>query len=439
MVGPCPAVRQFSMSISRCIDCLKPSLALIIALIFGCIPSVEASTHELSIDDAVDQALTSDPEIRMFGLQADAQERLKAAAKHLPEPSLRTAILNLPVDSFALKREPMTQALIGVRQTIPAIGSRTATSMNHDHLSRAFNHRTSLQTKNITLATRVAWLEAHYQRHAVNLTSRALGLLESLSDVIRARYASGDELQLAVLAAELELSRLQSRLIDTKRLEAQTLDELQRLLGSTNRVSIGYKLPNWDFTPTRKNVHDTLKMHPRVQTADSLISAESAITQLHETALKPEWHIDLSYGIRDGADLAGNARSDFASATVSFSLPFVAKQKHSLRLLAAQAKEDSARHSKSKILRDMTAEIAVGYSEWDRLTERLKLLTETIVAQSHNHAQAALKAYQNKEGSFTDVLLSYVNEVDVKLEQHRVKIDRLKAWAVIDSLNGSTK
>ena len=421
------------------IGCLARLVGPVVTLIIGCFASAELRSQGLTIEAAVGQTLTTDPEIHALRLMADAQTNLQDAAKQLPEPSLRTGVLNLPVDSFALNREPMTQVLIGVRQTIPAIGSRSASSMNHEHLSTAFHYQSLSQVKKSTLAARVTWLEAHYQRHAIDLTSSSLELLESLSDVVRARYASGDELQLAVLSAELELSRLQNRLIDTKRREDQTLDELQRLLGSTSNVSIGYSLPNWDVVPERNSVQESLETHPRVQAAGADIAAESAMTQLHESALKPEWHIDLSYGIRDGANLNGDPRSDFTSATLSFSLPLVAKQKLDLRVLAAKARENSARQVKSKIVRDMTAEIAVAYSDWNRLSERLRLLNQTIVTQSRNHAQAALKAYQNKEGSFTDVLLSYMNEVDVQLDQHRVKIDRLKAWATIDSLNGSTK
>ena len=426
------------MNVGRSVEFLVRSVIPLLALGIGSFALANTNILVLSMDEAVGYALTSDPEIHGLQAQADAQSNLKEAAKQLPEPTVRTGFVNVPRDSFALNREPMTQTLIGVRQSIPAIGSRSAASMNHEHLAEAFTHQTDLQKKNTTLATRVAWLEAHYQRHAVELTSQALKLLHSLSDVVRARYAAGDELQLAVLAADLELSRLRSRLIDTKRREVQTLDELQRLLGVEDSVSIGYELPNWVVVPEHESVHDASRTHPRVQAADSVIEAESAMTQFYETALKPAWHIDLSYGRRNGTNLSGDSRSDFSSAMLSFSLPLVSKRKHSLRLHASHANEDRARHSKSKILRDMTTEIDIAYSEWDRLSERLKLLDETIIGQSHSHAQAALKAYQNKEGSFTDVLLSYLNEVDVRLEQHRVKIDRLKAWATIDSVNGST-
>lgn len=427
------------MNIARNVAYLARIVGSVIALICGSYSLADIASENVSIEDVVSQALTTEPAIHSLDLKASAQENLKEAAKRLPDPMVRAGILNIPLDSFALNREPMTQTLIGVRQTIPAIGSRIASSMKHGHLSQVLIHQKSLQMKNTTLAARAAWLEAHYQRHAVDLTAQASQLLESFADVVRARYAAGDELQLAVLAAELELSRLQSRLIDTKRSERQTLYELQRLVGVEHALSIALDLPKWDVVPPRADLQESLELHPRIQAADSLIAAESATRQLYETALKPEWHIDLSYGVRNGENLDGNPRSDFASATVSFSIPFVEKRKHQLRLVAAHSNEDSARFVKNMLMRDMSTEIDVAYSEWDRLTERLNLLNDTIVTQSHNHAQAALKAYQNKEGSFTDVLLSYVGEVDSILEQHRVKIDRLKMWATIDSLNGSTK
>ncbi len=439
MVSETALFRRMGTILVRYAGRVIRAIATLLSITIGCLAVAERSAQHVSIDDAVEYALTNEPAILSLGRQVYAQTNLQEAAKRLPDPTVRTGILNVPIDSFALNSEPMTQTLIGVRQTIPAIGSRLASSMKHGHLSEAFDHQRSLQKKTTTLATRVAWLEAHYQRRAVELTTQALQLLESFANVVRARYAAGDELQLAVLAAELELNRLQSRLIDTKRHKDQTLYELRRLIGVTDELSVGFELPIWDVAPSREHITQALEVHPRIQAANAFIAAESAMTQLQETALKPEWHLDLSYGIRDGINLDGSSRSDFASATLSFSLPFVEKRKHNLRLLAAHANEDSARYSKRIVLRDMFSEIDVAYSEWTRLTERLSLLDDTIIAQTHNHAQAALKAYQNKEGSFTDVLLSYVNEVDSKLEQHRVKVDRLKVWATIDSLNGSSE
>lgn len=439
MVSESAYFQRTDTNVVHCVNDVIRTIAALFLFASGCFAVAKGNALHVSIDDAVEYALTNEPEIHSLGLQVEAQANLQEAATRLPDPTVRTGILNVPIDSFALNSEPMTQTLVGVRQTIPAIGSRIALSMKHGHLSEAFAHRRTLQRKTTTLATRIAWLEAHYQRHAVGLTTQALQLLESFVNVVRARYAAGDELQLAVLAAELELNRLQSRLIDTNRQREQSVYELQRLIGVADELSVGIELPNWNVAPTRELVTQSIKAHPRIQAANALIAAESAMTQLQETALKPEWHLDLSYGIRDGTNLDGSSRSDFASATLSFSLPIVEKRKHNLRLLSAQASVDSARSSKTVVLRDMLSEIDVSYSEWARLTERLTLLDETIIAQSHNHAQAALKAYQNKEGSFTDVLLSYVNEVDLKLEQHRVKIDRLKVWATIDSLNGSSK
>lgn len=411
----------------------------VLFLCIGCFATAESSVQDLSIERAVNQALADEPQIRAYQLQADAHDKLKEAAKQLPGPTVRTGLLNVPLDGFALNAEPMTQTLVGVRQTIPPIGARSAMSLNHEQLREAFSHRASLVSKNAKFDTRSTWLEAHYLRHEIDLTSQAIKLLENLADVVRARYATGDELQYSVIAAELELNRLKSRLIDTQRREFKILAQLQRLTGISQPVAISQELPPWRAIPSRQRVVDALSEHPRVQVADATIVAESAKVLLNQAAFKPEWHIDLSYGKRAGVDFNGDARSDFTSATLSFSLPIAVKRRQELRLSAAYANEDAARQTKIEVLRDMAADIAIAFSEWKRLTERIELLNDAIVPQSHNHAQAALNAYQNKEGSFTDVLLSYVNEVDANLEHHRVRVDRLKSWAQIDALNGSTE
>lgn len=437
MVRECPSRR--SRRITRDANRQRRLAYCTLILGFGCFTYAEYSVHELTIEGAVEQTLFADPQITAYRLQADAQDKRKEAATQLPNPTIRTGFLNVPLDDLALNIEPMSQTLIGIRQMIPPKGARSAMSSNHAQLSNAFNHRASLSAKNAILDTRRTWLEAHYLRQEIELTSQALLLLENLTNVVRARYATGDELQLAVIAADLELNRLKNRLIDTQRREFETLSQLQRLTGIEQQVAITGRLPDWSSVPTQEQVLVALTLHPRVQIIDSIIAAENAEVQLSESAFRPEWHIDLSYGIRDGVDQRGDSRSDFASATISFSLPIANKRQHDLRLKAAQADEDTARQSRLDVLRDMRSEIHVAYSDWRRLSERIELLDKAIVPQTQNHAQAALKAYQNKEGSFADVLLSYVGEVDTKLEQHRAQVDRLKSWAVIDSLNGSTE
>ena len=408
-------------------------------LALGCFAAAESNVHELTIGKAVEQAVLNEPRINAYLLNADAQDMLTRAASMLPTPTIRTGFLNVPVDSLTFEADPMTQTLIGVRQMIPPRGTRAAMSAKHDQLRQSFAHRASFAAKEAKLNTRMTWLEAHYLHQEITLTSQALLLLQNLSDVVRARYATGDELQPAVIAADLELNRLKSRLIDTRRREFETLARLQRLTGRVQEFTIDEKLPQWRNIPEVEHVIAVLLVHPRVRIVDSLIAVENAEVQLSESEYRPEWHIDLSYSVRDGIGSSGDSRSDFASASISFSLPIAAKPRNDLMLQAAQANADAAQQMRLEVLRDMRSEISIAYSDWNRLSERSKLLNEAILPQSQNHAQAALKAYQNKEGSFADVLLSYVNEVDTKLELHRVSVDRLKSWAVIDSLNGSTK
>ena len=402
----------------------------------ACLASPLQQLMPLSLESAVEIAASRNPNTEAYAARATAFKHSAEAAMQLPAPTMRTGFMNVPMDSLALNAEPMTQSILGVRQAIPPRGVRAAQRLHQMEQAQAMEHLVAAELKQTIYDIRVAWLSVQAYQHELELTSSARELLISLKQIVRARYAAGDELQLAVLAAELEENRLQNRLLDTHRLERNAMAELQRLLDISEDLTIDHILPQWDEVPEHRKVGSALEQHPRMQAARALIAAETAVVELMLTQFNPAWQVDLSYGLRSGDHLNGQARSDFASATVSVSLPWFAKEQNQRRVDAARAKEEAALQTSQALLRDMRAELNKAYEDWHALSERLVLLVDTIVPQTQSHAQATLQAYQNKEGSYADVLLSYVDEVDTGLEMHQLKVDRLKAWAKIDALNG---
>lgn len=408
-------------------------------LSLGVVAVADSSSLVLTLEDAVALALADDPGAEIFKARATSYRHDQVAATKLPEPVLRTGMLNVPVDGFALNVEPMTQGVVGVRQVIPPRGVRKAQSLSHEHQAQAMQWLAEANLKETRYATRTAWLNAYLYQHAIVLTTESRELLASLTQIVRARYAAGDELQLAVLAAELERNRLENRLLDMQRLERNALADLASLIGATGAISISADLPEWHTVPSDTTVRTALQSHPRISAAVALVDAEAAQVEHRAALFNPEWHVDVSYGLRSGSHQDGQSRADLASAMVSVSLSWFSKQQNQARLDAARARKEAARQTRHLLMREMNAELIRAYADWRSHSERLELLVNAIVPQSQSHAQAALQAYQNKEGSYTDVLLSYVDGVDAKLDLLRVRIERLKTWAKIDSLNGMTE
>lgn len=417
---------------------IKFFLALCVLSFVVCIEAEHDGTV-LSMESAVAHATANEPRLQALRLQTQAQQDLTIAARELPDPTFRAGVLNLPVDDLSLQAEPMTQAVIAVRQNIPSGGSREANADRHVKLGEALRHQVSLRSKDIALDVRTAWLNSHFHEYELQLILDAERLFANLAEVVRARYAIGEELQQAVLAADLELSQIRSRLIDIKQRLFESDAELQRLLGDASEFSVSETLPDWQEVPDRHNLRENLTSHPQVLVAEAKIGVESANVRLSESEFKPNWHAELSYGLRDGVAFDGDPRSDFLSATLSLSYPLFNAKKQTRRQAAARSHEAAARQIRQEILRDMNAAIEIAYAEWHSHSEQLELLNKSIIVQSDAHAKAALQAYQNKEGDLTDVLLSYVNQINTKLKRQRVIADRLKTWATIDYLNGAVE
>ncbi|RTZ59092.1 MAG: transporter, partial [Gammaproteobacteria bacterium] len=67
----------------------------------------------------------------------------------------------------------------------------------------------------------------------------------------------------------------------------------------------------------------------------------------------------------------------------------------------------------------------------DQLKKRQELYRKLLLPQAKQQAQAALLAYQSDRGDFADVMRAYIDDLNTRLDQQRIDVDRLKAKANI--------
>lgn len=99
---------------------LKIISAMAAAIAGLALANAHAAGQPLELSEAVEIAVTAeDPAYARFEVRAAAQEDRAVSDSQLPDPTLRTALANVPTDTFAFGQEPMTQAQVGLRQEIP--------------------------------------------------------------------------------------------------------------------------------------------------------------------------------------------------------------------------------------------------------------------------------------------------------------------------------
>jgi len=388
----------------------------------------------LTLAEAEDLARAGEPGQLALLAQAEAMQEEAVAAGQLPDPTLRVGLANYPIGNGSFSTEGMTQAQLGLRQSFPRARVQGREQMYAQ--AEALSEHANARSRDVVAAARIAWLEVYLSQQARTLVSESRPFFADLVTITRSMYAVGRKTQHDVLRAELELSRLDDRLIKTERAMAEAQASLSRWLGQDAYRPVAMKLPPWDSPPSIEALQSRLAMHPANAAASAEVVAQKAAVRVAEENKKPGWALDVGYGYRDGYLPDGSPRSDFVSLAVSFDLPFFSKNRQDRKLSAALGHRRAAMQSQAALAARLGSELDAEYARWTDLTRRLALYEKQILGQSRGQAQAALLAYQSDTGDFSDVMRGYIDDLNTRLEHIRLQVERAQSYAALANLGG---
>ncbi len=417
----------------------SPTVHLLPALVAATLlttPLFAQHTIPLTLAEAEDRALIDEPGQRSLQARAIALRELSVAAHELPAPTLHVGLNNFPIQSGGFTTEGMTRAAISLRQAFPAGKSRSISTHRFDLLASETNQNAETRGRDVLTATRNAWLDLYFWEIAHGLVVESRPFFDDLATITRSLYAVGRKSQQDVLRAELELSRLDDRLIEIELQRSSARAILGEWVGDEARRPVAMKMPDWDEVPSFESMQTVLPQHPMLQAADALIEAGSAGVDLANERAKPGWALDLGYSYREGLLPSGEPRSDFISLGVTVGLPFFRKKSVDSRLRAALHERSAARSSREQTLRGLQSQLGVEYARWRDLSRRLSLYDTRILDQAKGHADASLLAYQNDRGDFADVMRGYVDNLNTRIDHIRLQVERAQSYAVLANLGG---
>lgn len=398
------------------------------------VPAAAQQRVPLTIAEAGDLALAGEPGSLALRQRAEALREQSVAAAQLPDPVLRLGLANFPVNGGGFATEGMTQAQLGVRQAFPRARSLQADRLRNQAQSLGFD--ADARNRDVLLAVRRAWLDTYYAQQAEILLTESRPFFADLATITRSLYSVGRKSQYDVLRADLELSRLDDRLIETGRVRSESRAMLSRWLGQEAQRPLAMTLPTWDRLPAVEQLRMRLASHPALSAAYADVSAKQAAVRVAEENKKPGWALDVGYGYREGYLPGGEPRSDFVSVAVTVDLPFFSDNRQDRRLAAALGERSAAAQSQAELEARLGSELDAEYARWSDLSRRLELYEDRILDQSRQQAEAALRAYQSDSGDFADVMRAYIDELNARLEHLRLEVDRAKSYAVLANLGG---
>lgn len=390
----------------------------------------------LTLAEAEDIALLNEPGQAAMLAHAAALLEQSVAAGQLPDPKLKLGLANYPINGGNFTTEGMTQGKIGVRQAFPRGKSLSLSTARLRARALGQSEGAAARARDVLVATRVSWLEAYYWQRARQILIEARPLFNDLLTITRSMYSVGRKTQYDVLRAELELSRLEDRLIVADRSRATAQAALSQWLGNEAYRPAALKLPAWDKLPLLEILQQNLDSHPSLQAAAAAVVAQQAAVGLAREARKPGWALDLGYGYRDGYLPNGEPRSDFVSLSVTVDLPIFKKNRQDRKLAAALSERRAAISGKDRLAAQLKSKLDSEYARWTEQTRRLQLYEAEILRLTENQAEAAMLAYKSDAGDFADVMRGYIDNLNTRLDYIRLQVERAQGYAVLANLGG---
>ena len=396
-------------------------LRLALALLLVAPMAVPAAP--LTLDDAERLARGDDPTSQRLRELAAARQEAAIAAGQLPDPQLIIELMDIPTDSFRPDRDEMSQLRLGLRQSFPRGASRQLAADRERALGEAESARADGAERSLTRAVRRAYLELYYQRRTLAVLEQSRGLFTELMSVTEREFAAGRASSQDLLRAELELERLEDRVLMARTAKAGALAELTRWVGAEAAGR-----PLTEEFPSLAPPTGALEQHPALAAEDAGVRAGRHGVELSRQAYRPQFSVELSYGRSLGWN-ADMEVPDRLSGMVMLDLPLFGRNRQDRDLAASVHRRQASELAHEERLRQLQQQLTEAQARWQRLSEREQRFGQQLLPRAQSNAEAAEQAYRAGTADFTALMRARLMELETRLDALRISTERRLAQA----------
>lgn len=371
-------------------------------------------------EQAVAKALEGNPGLRAVEARYRAAEQAVPQASALPDPRLGFNFLNLPTDTFDLDQEPMTQLQVKVSQAIPFPGKLSL--KGKIARLRAEAALLGVEEQRLRLESRVrdAWWRLAAAKAVQGILKEGERLIGQALDVALVKYRVGKGLQQDVLMARLELDRIRDRSTALEGRISLLRTRLAALMGVPGSRCVDVEAPDPPELPGLRPGHELVELalasNPALKAAEKRVRAAEKGVKLARKGLLPDFNVGAAYGFRQGEDLMGNERTDFATFTFSMSIPLWAGSKQLPAVREKEMERATASAELSDLANRVQGEVAGLAEQYESLRSQVELYRSEILPSAERTAGAMLSAYRVNKVDFLNVIRAELALLNYRME-----------------------
>jgi outer membrane protein TolC len=350
-------------------------------------------------------ALQQQPLLDAQTAAVHAAREQSAADGQLPDPRLKLALQNLPVEALSLNRDPMTQSMISLEQVIPGGNKRQLRRSRGEAEAAQMSAELLAQRAMVARDAALAFLSLVGAQRQLDI-ARALSLesatqLATLQPALRAGRTS----QADYFAARQMVTMAHHRESEIAAQAGRARAELSRWIGAAaDDAPVDTAPVQSAAPPPLAALRSRLDAHPLHAASASAVRLAEAELALAREAAQPDKSIEIGYGKR------ARAFDDMITIQFAMEIPLSPRERQD----RASAARGALREDR---LRSTRAELGAVYADWESVGERLRLVVGEHLPDSQARVEAAMAAYRSGRGEMAAVIEARRNELEARMLQ----------------------
>lgn len=395
----------------------------------GAVRADEPAPAALRLADVLEQALRANPGLVAARERARAARSAPARVSSYEDPVVSWEAWNTPE---SLRVDHADNNIFKLSQKLPFPGKRTLAGRVAEREADMAGADAAGAELEVGAMVRRAYYSLWQTHKNLRIYSRDKDLVERLAKVTEQKYAVGQVSQPDVLRAEVELTRLISRLTTETLAVDGARAELNALLSRSPNEPLGVPedppAPRLDQTDDDLIVR-ALRDRPEAAAKAAAVERERAKLEIARLDYLPDFEISISRFVNF------QNRNGFG-AMAAVSLPFAYKHKYDAEVDEARAAVASAEAERRQVEDRVAREVRQAFVRARTALVLRELLVTTHVPLAEQALGAAEIGYQTGKIDFLSLIDSFRAVESVHLEHAAAEAEFEQAFADLERAVG---
>lgn len=395
-----------------------------------------ALTDEATLEDYLVYAALNNPGLRSAFYRWRAALEKVPQVRALPDPRLNYAYYIQEVET---RVGPQRQS-IGLTQMFPWFGRLDLQGNVALETARAEEQRFESARLSLFYRVKKAYYEYYYLARSIAVAEENVQLLRYLESVARTRYKGGANVHASVIKAQVELGKLEDRLLSLYDYRNPLLAELNAALDRPPRAPLPWprEIAAEALAASEEQLLLWLKeSSPDLRALGHRMAAEEAAVRLARKNYYPD--LTLGLDVIDTRDAVmpnvDDSGKDPVIARLSVNLP-IWHAKYRAAEREAESRYQAAREEKNSRESGLLAELEHALYGYRDAGRKIDLYRDTLVPKAEQSFNVTQQAFAAERASFLDVVDAQRVLLEFQLAYERAQADRAQRLAELEMLVG---